>query len=207
MGKGEMKVLAISDQEERSLYTPTIRERFGDVALVLSCGDLRPEYLEFIVTMLNVPLLYVRGNHDYQFGRRVRWPGGCQNIHRRTVHVAGLLVGGLEGSLGSRPERVHYTQAGMYGQMLRMVPQLAWNRARHGRYLDILVTHAPPHGIHALEDLAHQGFKAFLTFMDWFRPRFLVHGHCISYHPAYPRRTRYRETVVVNAFGYQVLEV
>lgn len=202
-----MKVLAISDEEERCLYTPSIRERFGDVALVLSCGDLRPEYLEYIVTMLNVPLCYVRGNHDYEFGRRFRWPGGCENVHRRTVHVAGLLVGGLEGSVGDRPERVHYTQREMYLQMARMVPRLLWNRAQHGRYLDILVTHAPPHGIHTLPDPAHQGFRAFLTFMDWFRPRFLVHGHCISYHPGHPRRTRYRETEVVNAFGYQVLDL
>lgn len=202
-----MKVLAISDEEERCLYSPSIRERFGDVALVLSCGDLRPGYLEYIVTLLNVPLCYVRGNHDREFGRQLRWPGGCENVHQRTVYVAGLLVGGLEGSVGDRPERVHYTQGEMYLQMARMVPRLLWNRQRHGRYLDILVTHAPPHGIHTLPDPAHQGFRAFLTFMDWFRPRFLVHGHCISYHPGYPRRTRYRETEVVNAFGYQVLDL
>jgi len=39
-------------------------DRFGDVELVLSCGDLPYYYLEYIVSMLNVPLLYVHGNHD-----------------------------------------------------------------------------------------------------------------------------------------------
>jgi len=37
---------------------------------VLSCGDLPPYYLEFLVTVLDVPLFDVRGNHDHELMAR-----------------------------------------------------------------------------------------------------------------------------------------
>jgi Icc-related predicted phosphoesterase len=35
------------------------------------------------------------------------------------------------------------------------------NKLKYGRYLDILVTHAAPRGIHDAEDWTHIGIKAF----------------------------------------------
>ena len=41
-----------------------LRRRYSDIELIISCGDMPPVYLEFITSVLSVPLFYVRGNHD-----------------------------------------------------------------------------------------------------------------------------------------------
>ncbi len=53
-----MQVLTISDEVVREVYSGTAKERFRDVRLILGCGDLPPSYLEFAVSILNVPCLY-----------------------------------------------------------------------------------------------------------------------------------------------------
>ena len=45
------------------IYSPQVRGRFEDIDLVLGCGDLPYFYLEYVLTALNVPLFFVRGNH------------------------------------------------------------------------------------------------------------------------------------------------
>ena len=62
-----MKILAIADTEERCLWECFRKERFEGVDLILSAGDLDPDYLEFLVTVINKPLIYVRGNHDDRY--------------------------------------------------------------------------------------------------------------------------------------------
>ena len=83
-----MKILLISDNEESFLWenwSEATAERLADVGLVLSAGDLKAAYLEFLVTMLNVPLVYVRGNHDGMYDKRP--PEGCINADGRVVEV------------------------------------------------------------------------------------------------------------------------
>lgn len=41
-----MKILAIADTEERCLWECFRKERFEGVDLILSAGDLDPDYLE-----------------------------------------------------------------------------------------------------------------------------------------------------------------
>ena len=205
-----MKILTISDEVVESIYSPDIKQRFGDVELVLACGDLPPYYLEFIVTILNVPLLYVFGNHDQGIytssGQFKQAPMGGVNVYERVVEVKGLLIGGLEGSMRYSGRGDHqYAEQDMQWKALRMAPALWWNRLRHGRFLDILITHAPPYGIHDGTDLCHTGFKTFLRVMDTYRPRYLIHGHQHIYSPHTTIRTTYRHTQVVNTYGYQVI--
>ena len=59
-----MRILAISDVPEGWLWERWDRERVAGVDLIISCGDLPATYLEHIVTLANVPLLYVQGYHD-----------------------------------------------------------------------------------------------------------------------------------------------
>ena len=59
-----MKILGLSDVEVPAVYSSRIRERFGDIDIVVSCGDLPAAYLEFAVSMLDIPLYFV-GNHVY----------------------------------------------------------------------------------------------------------------------------------------------
>ena len=62
-----MNVLVVSDLESKSLWDYFQPEKAEDIDLILSCGDLDPEYLSFLVTMINCPLYYVHGNHDERF--------------------------------------------------------------------------------------------------------------------------------------------
>lgn len=213
-----MRILTVSDKVEPRLYGPQIKRIVGPVDLVLSCGDLPDYYLDYIVSMLNAPCYFVHGNHaqgaeflhprrGQRRRRRMRHAQGC-DVNGRVVCERGLFIAGFEGSMryNSNP-RFQYTEAEMSLKVLKMAPRLAWNRLRYGRFLDILITHAPPFGIHDGPDLCHRGFRAFLTFMRWFRPRYLIHGHKHVYRPDEITRTVYHHTEVINTYGYRILEL
>lgn len=209
-----MKILTISDKVDDLLYSPAIKSHFGDVDLVLSCGDLPYFYLEFIVTMLGGPLFYVIGNHAnavrHRYAPRAEWkyPGGCENINGRIVRYRKLLIAGLEGSMryNNNPD-FQYTEREMAAKVWQLAPWLVLNKMRYKRYLDILITHAPPRGIHDKTDRCHTGFGAFVTFMDRFRPRYLIHGHVHVYSPQQATESQYRDTRIVNAYGSRTLEI
>jgi len=216
-----MKILAISDEVVSRVYDEGIAKRFGDVDLVLSCGDLPRYYLEFIVTMLNVPLYYVSGNHDKKPPPRSldhygihehlthvhRPPGGCINLDGRVVDRDGLLIAGLEGSMRYKNGPYQYTQAEMSWKAGRLGARMLANRLLKGRALDILITHSPPFGIHDAKDRCHTGFRALVSFMETWRPRYLIHGHSHVHDRRNPTATQYCDTMVLNAHPYRVLEI
>ena len=205
-----MKILAVSDQVVESIYSSRIRERFGDVDMVVSCGDVPYYYLEYIVSMLNVPSLFVHGNHDQpehtSSGRTLTEPGGWINLDGRVANINGVLLGGLEGTIRYKPHVPYqYTEKEMAYKVWQLTPVLLINRIFQGRFLDILITHAPPLGIHDGEDWPHRGFNAFLELMNRFQPRYLLHGHKHIYGTD-TWRTRYQDTQVINVYPYRVIE-
>jgi len=209
-----MKILTISDKVDELLYSPAIKHLGAEVDLVLGCGDLPAYYLEFIVTMLGGPLFYVIGNHANEVKQQHlpqhQWehPGGCENIDGRVIQYRGLLIAGLEGSMRYNANPYfQYTEREMAVKVGQLVPSLMLNRLRYGRYLDILITHAPPQGIHDKADRCHQGFRAFVSFMARFRPRYLIHGHVHVYSPNEPVETVFGETTVINTYGYRILDI
>lgn len=209
-----MKILTISDRVDELLYSPAIKHLCGDVDMVLSCGDVPYYYLEFIVSMLGGPLFYVIGNHanevQQRYAPKEEWvyPAGCENIDGRVVRYRGLLLAGLGGSMRyNNNPYFQYTEREMAWKVWQLAPWLVLNRLLYGRYLDILISHAPPAGIHDRPDLCHRGFRAFVTLMDRFRPRYLIHGHVHIYHPLDPAETVYRHTRVINTCGYRTLEI
>jgi len=206
-----MKILAISDEVVPRIYSAGIKTRFADVDLVLSCGDLPAYYLEYIVTMLNIPLYYVMGNHAEEItitpDGDLLGPGGCVDIDGKVAECRGLLIAGLEGSMRYRSGPHQYTQAEMSRKALRLSVRLLRKRLAKGRWLDILVTHAAPLGIHDGSDLCHTGFRAFPKFMERFRPQYLIHGHRHVYNRLQPTMTQYHDTMVINAHPYRVLEI
>jgi len=209
-----MKILTVSDKVDELVYSPAIKHLFGDVDVVLGCGDLPFYYLEFIVTMLGGPLFYVIGNHGPEVKKRYepehKWeyPGGCENVDGRVARYRQLLVAGLEGSMRYN-DNLHfqYSEQEMARKVWRLAPSLVLNKLLYGRYLDILITHAPPEGIHDKPDLCHRGFRSLLTFMERFRPRYLIHGHVHVYSPQEATETVYRHTTVINTYGYRTLEI
>ncbi len=202
-----MRVLAVSDQVAGVIYSPAIRELAREVSFVISCGDLPSYYLEYIVSMLDVPLFYVMGNHG-AMGGEAPFPEGCVNIDGRVVEHNGVLIAGLEGSIryNERPN-YQYTENEMRTKIAALSPKLYLNKLRYGRYLDVCVTHAPPFGIQDGSDLPHRGFKSFLWLIDHFRPSYLIHGHEHVYDTRTVTQTIRGRTLVVNAFGYKIIDI
>jgi len=207
-----VKILFVSDKVIEHLYSPKVVERYRDVDLIVGCGDLPYYYLEFILSMLNVPLLYVHGNHDPQQeylsdGTAITGPGGGANLHRRVHKEKDLIWVGLEGSIRYKDGCFQYTQREMWLNVFYLIPRLLMNKLLYGRYMDVLVAHSPPYGIHNGDDRIHIGFKAFLWLMQVFKPRYLVHGHRHVYNPAEITETLFNETKVINIYPYRVVEI
>jgi hypothetical protein len=211
-----MRILTVSDKVEPVLYSPYIRERVGHVDLILACGDLPYHYLEYIVGVLDVPLYYVHGNHDVEIAplpphRLECNPAGitwAENLHGRTVSYKGLLLAGLEGCRRYNSGRpFQYSEAEMRWQVFWLSQALRWNRLRYGRHLDILITHAPPRGIHDADDLPHQGFESYLKLLRRFRPLLMIHGHQHIYSRREPTESVYQDTLVLNTYGYRLIEL
>ncbi len=211
-----MRILTVSDKVEPVLYGPHIQKRVGKVDLILACGDLPDYYLEYLVGLLDAPLHFVHGNHDKVVEvMKADRPALASNpfmwgvnLHCRAVGHAGLLLAGLEGCRAYNPDApFQYSEADVARQIMRLAPQLLLNRLRHGRYLDILITHAPPRGIHDDEDLPHRGFAGYLWLLRRFRPRLMIHGHQHVYNRDAITESDYAGTRIINTYGYRVLEL
>ncbi|HNW95336.1 MAG TPA: hypothetical protein PKL60_04025 [Anaerolineaceae bacterium] len=204
-----MKILALSDVELPAVYSSRIRERFQQTDLVISCGDLPYYYLEYVLSSLDIPLYYVHGNHVTEVaqagGETRAEPWGGVNLHRKVVYdrKLDLVLAGIEGSVRYSKKAHQYSQARMWWMVLGLVPGLLLNKLLHGRYLDILVTHSAPEGIQDDKDLPHRGIQAFRWLIRTFKPRLALHGHVHLYTPIIPWKTQFKETLVVNAYGYR----
>lgn len=206
-----MKILSISDKIVSFIHSPAIKSCFDDVDLVLACGDLSYVYQEYIISLLNVPFYFVRGNHDksieYGSGEARTHPRGGFDLHRRVLRHNDLLLAGVEGSIRYSGEGSYqYTQRQMWRHVWRLFPELMLNKLLYGRYLDIFVTHAPPTGIHEGEDWAHQGIDAFRWLLDTFKPRYHFHGHVHLYRPGAVNETQLGPTTVLNTYSYRLTE-
>lgn len=196
-----MKILALSDEECPALYDYYVPGRLADYDLILSCGDLKADYLSFIVTMARCPLLYVHGNHDTGYDRRP--PEGCDCIDDKLVVYNGVRILGLGGCLQYHPGAHQYTEK----EMRKRIRKLRFHLWRAGG-VDIVVTHAPPRGVGDSEDIAHRGFEALLELLDKYRPKYLLHGHVhLRYGQDQTRERRYGETTVINTSERYVLEI
>jgi len=206
-----MKTLAISDVVVPFIYSPGVKERFSSTKLVIGCGDMPYSYQEYIVSSLNVPLYFVRGNHDkeieYSTGETRRAPGGGIDLHRRVVNYQGVLMAGIEGSLRYRPGPFQYSQMEMWLHVCSLLPRLLRNRLVYGRYLDIFITHAPPRGIHDLDDLTHRGIDAFRWLINTFHPSYHLHGHIHIIKPNTITETLFDKTRVINVYGFREIKI
>jgi Icc-related predicted phosphoesterase len=215
-----MRILTVSDKVEPVLYGPYLRERVGKIDLVLACGDLPSYYLEYIIGLLDAPLFFVHGNHDTVAPAQIRRDTDASatmdppafdwgvNLHGRTMRHQGLLIAGLEGCRMYKPGApFQYSASAVAWQVMTLMWRLRLNQLRYGRCLDILITHAPPRGIHDAEDLPHQGFEAYLKLLKVCRPMLMIHGHTHIYNRNTINETELGRTRVINTYGYRVLEL
>jgi len=206
-----VNILAVSDEVVERLYSLCGSGHFRDIELILGCGDLPYPYLENLVTLLNVPLLYVPGNHDpsHDPQKDLAHVEGGSNLDLKSTRHKGFLICGFGGSILYRPDGANqYTQAQAYFRAFRLLPRLILNRAHYGRTLDILITHSPPFGIHDEETQAHRGLKAINWLLRVARPRYHFHGHThFQRRNLSPCQTIHGPTKIVNVFPYKNVEV
>ena len=220
------RILAIADEVDKVLYS---RDRLARLNpdLVVACGDLPGDYLEFIVTMACVPLVFVPGNHDpdlsprrpeeemasftapFSFdgaGRESPGPAGCINADGRIVEAAGLTIAGLGGSMAYNYGPNQYTEPQMRWRALRLQGRERLRRVRGRGPVDLLITHAPPLGLGDEDDLAHKGFECFHALVRSLGPKLLAHGHVHPY-GRQPPSHKLAGTEVVNVVGHRLLEL
>lgn len=194
-----MKILCLADEENKAYWDYFRKEKLSDIDLILSCGDLKADYLSFLVTMGHAPLYYIHGNHDESYVRRP--PEGCDCIDDQIVEFRGLRIAGLGGCVRYRPGQFQFTESDMERRIRRMSRQLK-------RGVDIVVAHAPVQGFGDLEDLPHHGFAAFRELIEKYSPQFLLHGHVhASYGHDLCREYAYCGTRIINVGTTYILEI
>ncbi len=195
-----MRILAVADVESKSLYDYYHPGKLSGFDLILGCGDLSEEYLEFLMTMADCPLVYIHGNHDE---RHKKMPMGCICADDKLVEVAGLRILGLGGSFKYREGKYMYTEK----QMKKRINRLRFKIWRK-KGVDILLTHAPARHLNDLETVPHRGFECFNELLERYRPKLFAHGHVHrDYNHNIPQFTIHNGTLVVNAFDYAIIEL
>lgn len=208
-----MKILSVSDKILPSLVeTPKNFPDLQGVELMLGCGDLPYYYQENIAKKLRVPLYFVRGNHDalteYGVDGERSAPRNGIDLHRKTLQQDGIILAGIEGcNRYNAHGDFQYTSAQMWEHVYQLVPRLLLNKLKYGRYLDILVTHAAPRGIHDAADWTHIGIKAFNWLIKTFKPKYHFHGHNHVYTDDTITETQVGKTLVINTYGYKVRDL
>jgi Icc-related predicted phosphoesterase len=150
--------------------------------------------------MVGAPLFYVPGNHDKCFEQAP--PEGCVNIDGTFVNACGLRILGLGGCRSQHKDIHQYTEE----DMARRIKKLGRALKRAGGF-DILVTHAPAFGLGDGKDLFHRGFECFIGLLDKYQPMFHFFGH---QHKSYTHEKppeSYKNTRLVNACGYKIIEI
>ena len=189
----------MSDEVDDRLYADLGPVRPAEV--VVACGDLPFEYLGYLMNGLDVPLVFVPGNHDpdlsgYRYSRagltlragmpaRAPWPDGAVNADGSIVEVAGLRFAGLGGCrrYGDGPNQYSERQFARRARSLRCRARwrsvAGWGGRNGGRGVDVLLTHAPPKGVGDGADPPHQGFAALHGLVAALQPTALLHGHVL----------------------------
>jgi hypothetical protein len=200
------RILAVADEQDRSLDSRTTRDQVAPVDLIVGCGDLEPDYLGFLADAFGAPLRYVRGNHD--LGQA--WTLAAGDEHRvpealpegRIVDENGLRLLGFHGAPIYAPHRLGVSALGMWRRALA-----GWLRAS-GRRPVLVLTHAPPRGLNDAPDPAHRGFAALRWLAARLRPPLWLHGHTrlLSRDPK-ARSRRFGPTLLYNCTGAVVVDL
>jgi len=216
-----VKILCVADEVDLLVYSSRIRERFGDVDLILSAGDLPDGYLGYITSMLNRPIVSVAGNHDADISispaARIMMDFDGQTsqdtramtgrLAFKTRKEAGLRILGIPGSMRYNAGPNQFSQAYMSFRAALLLPGILLRRLFTGRGVDVILAHAPPYGIHDGPDLPHRGFTSFRWLIRAAAPAYFVHGHIHMYDLQALREEKLGNTTVINVYGHKVIEV
>ncbi len=202
-----LRILAVSDVREHALEQAVNRAALGSLDAILGCGDVEPEWLAFLGDAFQVPVLFVRGNHD----RGGLWaerdlrvpeplaPGAL--IEGVGIPIASLEWPGVDGRDNARHNGLAWRHA-----LAVAFRALAARLLRRGRPV-LVISHVPPAGVgDTPSDRYHVGFDAYRWLLARLRPPLWLHGHTT---PAATKTWRHEVdgTIVVNVTGAVLVEL
>ncbi|MDD5645447.1 MAG: metallophosphoesterase [bacterium] len=230
MNAENINILAVSDIESPTLQNILQKpsELRGKIDLLISCGDLRHDYLNFLADALNIELLYVLGNHDlYQkrsasqqhktasygitpFYPKKGFPGN--NINGKIIQCDKCAITGFEGSRWYNGQGIQYYEKEMLSAVRKTVKKIHLRKiigkiSRRKRMPLFVASHAPVQGIHDLDDQCHRGFSCFKKFIDKTQPVLWMHGHIHQPSLIKNQISAYKNTVIVNVCEYRFISV
>ena len=195
-----MKILVLADVESKYLWDYFEKEKLEGIDLILSAGDLKPQYLSFLASFSKVPILYVHGNHDDCYDTQP--PDGCIDIENKIYVYKGVRIMGLGGSIRYKKGKNQYTQKEMNHRINKM-----WFSIKKNKGFDILLTHSPAAGLGDGEDNPHKGFEAFVDILDKYSPKYFIHGHVhLNYSREFQREEQYNNTTIINGYDRYIFE-
>jgi Icc-related predicted phosphoesterase len=162
--------------------------RCGPVDLLISCGDLFDGAIDRAIKAYRPRRIFaVRGNHD----PNAPFASGILDLHLATELFEGIRFGGFAGSWRYKPRGHHLFEQHEATDLMRAFPEV-----------DVFVAHNSPAGIHERDGEVHQGFQAFLPYLDRAKPRLFIHGHqhadCITLRGV---------TTIAGVYGEKVIDV
>ncbi len=191
-----VRVLAVADEEVPAAQS---RVRELQVDLLLAAGDLPWDYLESLVSLLDVPAAFVPGNHDPRTGRGLG-PRGMVDVDGEVRAIGGLRVAGLGGCVRYNEGSHQYTQKEFDRRAAKLV------KAARREPVDVLLTHAPPLGLGDEPDPAHVGISALHGVLEQLRPSWHQHGHIHPYGMGKPDRQA-GATTIRNVIPWQLIDI
>jgi Icc-related predicted phosphoesterase len=183
-----MRLLILADEESWLPLAALVESHAPDAVITL--GDLEPDVLDPL-GRFDLPVLGVYGNHD---DGHYLDAANATNLHLRSATLGAVTFAGFEGC-------VRYTP----GADLQYTQREASRLARGIPAADVLISHAPPRGVHEEpDDRAHEGFDGLRDYVERVGPRLHLHGHT----PAPPRRAqRLGDTRVVHVVGHAIIDI
>ena len=154
-----LNIIAIADDDFLICHI----EPNAEVDILISLGDLYDVTLQKAIDLYAPEhVIAIRGNHCVAD----EFPIPTIDLHPQTIELFGLTFGGFAGSWQYKKFGNHmYTQDESH-QLLENFPTV-----------DVFIAHNSPRGIHERDTGSHQGFDAFLDYIDRVQPRYFLHGH------------------------------
>jgi Icc-related predicted phosphoesterase len=183
-----MRLLAIADQPPVLPLSALVEAHRPE--LVVTLGDLDADLLDPL-GRYDLPIVGVYGNHD---DGRYLGAANATDLHLATATVGEIVFAGFEGCVRYRPGAPLQYGQHEASRMLRRLPRA-----------DVLLSHAPPAGVHEEpDDRAHEGFAGLRAYIESHHPRLSLHGHT----PAPPRAAvRLGATTVIHVVGHRLVEI
>ena len=167
--KAFYNILCVGDEEDKGIWEG-YSDDLKDVDFIISCGDIKAAYLEYLVSKTNKNLFYVHGNHDESYDMYP--PSGAICIDDDLYIYKGIRILGLGGSINYNDGKYMYSEKQMRNRIRRLRRKI-----KKAGGIDIVVAHSPIRYFGDLKDSAHIGFMCLGDLVGRYQPKYYLFGH------------------------------